>query len=729
MRQTIRTGGFVLLAAVLLAAHAALLHAAVITPMISAGDTHSLALNASGVLEAAGSNSSGELGNGSLVANLGFTAVGTAHDWAALAARSGLKYSLALKTDGTLWSWGTSDHFQLGVGLLPLYSPVPVQVGTDANWAGVAAGTYHALGVKTDGTLWAWGDNYHWQLGTGVMGSKIVPTKVGEAANWATVSAAGYNSAAIRQDGTLWTWGDNSYGQCGYGSTYQSWVPKQVGSDGDWSSVSVGTTHMLSIRTNGTLWAWGRNIFGQVGDTQNPMAPEQIGADADWAIVSAGNTHSAAVKSDGSLWLWGQYPDANGYLTTTTVPTRVGTDEDWVAISAGILRTLALKSNGELWSWQGVTNGSRLLNLMAPSLVFPPADSAGPLGWFPGEATVGVEAVSAGPGEATVEYSSDGSTWASYTGPLSFSAEGASSLWARATDPGGLTKTSATQVLIDRTPPSVTPYVSLGDLGPLGWYRGYVHLTLGASDAESGIFERQFIGVPWVLGNGRETNTLYWYTAGETTFNAEATNGAGLQTIVPITVKVDRTTPVVSIGVSGTQGENGFYVSPVTFSVTATDAESGIYSIQYTFSNAYDQYYVSPVTVSGTGTFTFWALATDGAGHTAPSNTVVNIDTTSPWVTASNPPPNLRSVPVPSAITVTFSENVFAGPAFGKIALTRGKKTVAATKVISGNTLTVTPAALLAKGTSYTLTVPAGGAKDIAGLASLPYSLSFKTAR
>jgi len=129
------------------------------------------------------------------------------------------------------------------------------------------------LAIKTDGTLWSWGNNWFGRLGIGTdgfyesgPGTRFVPVQVGNDSNWAMVSAGGMHSMAIRTDGTLWGWGSGDRGQVGDGTADSILSPVQIGTDTDWVSVSAGDGHSVGIRADGTLWAWGSNTYGQLGD-------------------------------------------------------------------------------------------------------------------------------------------------------------------------------------------------------------------------------------------------------------------------------------------------------------------------------------------------------------------------------------------------------------------------------------------------------------------------------
>lgn len=294
---------------------------------IAAGEFHTLALRADGSLWAWGFNQNGQLGDGTSVDKLVPTKIGTGK-WLYVAA--GKAHSLGIDDKGALWAWGRNFNGQLGDGtVLPRLAPV--KIGTDT-WTAVAAGDIHSLGRRSDGALMAWGGNITGQLGNGSASATAVtaPVRIGTQ-SWASVSAGGGHSAAIRTDGTLWSWGDNAAGQLGLNTTTNSSVPVQVllaGTANNWSVVSAGLKHTMAIRTDGTLWAWGANSNGQVGNNTlvDQTAPVQIGTSTGWTSVSAGTAHSMGMLLDNTLWTWGLNADGqlgNGQTTDQRVPVLV----------------------------------------------------------------------------------------------------------------------------------------------------------------------------------------------------------------------------------------------------------------------------------------------------------------------------------------------------------------------------------------------------------------------
>jgi len=225
----------------------------------------------------------------------------------------GYYFTAAIKSDGTLWTWGRNTYGQLGLGDIT-NRLAPVQVGSDANWASVAAGDNHTVALKTDGSLWAWGYNGSGQLGDGTTTSRLSPVQIGSAADWVKVSAGNNHTMATKADGTLFAWGSNSNGQLGLSDTTDRHAPVQVGTDTDWGRADAGTTQTVAVKTDGTLWAWGYNSNGQLGDgtSTDSLSPIQIGTDTDWVCADSGYYHTIGLKADNSLYTWGK--NNNGQL-------------------------------------------------------------------------------------------------------------------------------------------------------------------------------------------------------------------------------------------------------------------------------------------------------------------------------------------------------------------------------------------------------------------------------
>jgi rubredoxin len=271
----------------------------------------------------------------------------------------GGNHTAAIKTDGTLWTWGHNFYGQLGDNTsVNKSSPVQtVTVGT--NWRQVECGSVHTAAIKTDGTLWLWGINNNGQLGDNTVTSKSSPVQtIAGGTNWRQVSCGDYHTAAIKTDGTLWLWGWDSNGQLGDNTTTSKSSPVQTIAGGtNWRQVACGNSHTAAVKTDGTLWTWGSNFNGILGDntTTSKSSPVQtIAGGTNWRQVACGG-HTAAIKTDGTLWLWGW--NTNGQLgdsTTTSKSSPVQTiagGTNWRQVASGAYHTAAIKTDGTLWTW------------------------------------------------------------------------------------------------------------------------------------------------------------------------------------------------------------------------------------------------------------------------------------------------------------------------------------------------------------------------------------------
>lgn len=296
---------------------------------------------------------------------------------------SGQQFNVAIKSDGTMWSWGANAFDQLGYETTSNIN-VPTQIGTDNDWATVSCGSAHTLAIKTNGTLWAWGNNVYGYLGDGTNVPKVTPTQIGTANNWQSVCAGSLHSFGIKTNGTLWAWGYNVYGQLGDGTNSNRNVPTQIGTATNWASIGAGDSHSIGIKTTGTLFSWGRNDKGQLGDgtTTNSNTPMQIGSATNWRNADAGISYTIATKTNGTLYTWGQNTVGQlgqNDLVNRSMPTQVGTATTWSLASAGGSHVVASKTDGALFAWGNNSSGqignSSTTNTLVPTSLF--AESGG----------------------------------------------------------------------------------------------------------------------------------------------------------------------------------------------------------------------------------------------------------------------------------------------------------------------------------------------------------------
>jgi alpha-tubulin suppressor-like RCC1 family protein len=192
----------------------------------------------------------------------------------------------------------------------------------------LSAGMDHTVALRKDGSLWAWGLNYDGNLDDGTHTATNSPQRIATNRTWRAVAAGGVldgRSLAIRSDGTLWAWGDNFWGQLGDGNMFtKTNTPQQIGTNTNWQAIAAGGTHSVGLQADGSLWTWGLNEDGQLGNgTDGPFTnvttPQRIGTATNWVAVTAGFDHTLALRADGTLWAWGD----NGWGQLG-----IGTDDD-----------------------------------------------------------------------------------------------------------------------------------------------------------------------------------------------------------------------------------------------------------------------------------------------------------------------------------------------------------------------------------------------------------------
>ena len=274
---------------------------------------------------------------------------------------AGEEGSFATKNDGTLWSWGNAQDSGLGVlGLNDFMDrSSPTQIGTDTDWSLVESKDTQSMAIKTDGTLWAWGNQGYGAGGFNDRTQRSSPTQVGTETTWSSFGLGFRQSLAIKTNGTLWGMGNNNYGQRGSNNRTNHSSPTQIGTDTTWNAVTGGANIAVATKTDGTLWTWGENHQGQLGLNQGPggpsnsrSSPTQIPG-TTWNSIGSANYQSYATKTDGTLWAWGvnaygQFGQNNraNYSSPVQIP---GTT--WAAIVPTYQGMLASKTDGTLWSW------------------------------------------------------------------------------------------------------------------------------------------------------------------------------------------------------------------------------------------------------------------------------------------------------------------------------------------------------------------------------------------
>ncbi len=374
-----------------------------VTSIISAGGRHTLALKSDGTVWAWGNNQHGRLGDGTTSGDgwssnrlepiqvRGPGGEGYLEDIISVSAGGSVYgFSVALKSDGTVWTWGSNREGRLGDGTYtgrktPVQVRAPSGSGALTGIVEISAGSDHVLALRNDGTVWAWGNNSYGRLGDGTSDNSRVPVQVrgaggeGYLTGIKQVSAGSLHSLALANDGSVWAWGENMYGQLGVENPgYLPWFQTPVrvrgiggeGYLGNVRQISAGGRLSLALLNDNTVMAWGDNSRGQLGDgtTSGRNYPERVmgpGVEKNLTNivdVSAGGSHVLALKSDGTVWAWGSNSNGilgngeSGTFITETSPVQTLHLSNAVSVSASGM-SMALKEDGSVWAWGRNYNG------------------------------------------------------------------------------------------------------------------------------------------------------------------------------------------------------------------------------------------------------------------------------------------------------------------------------------------------------------------------------------
>ncbi|WP_158501715.1 MopE-related protein [Vitiosangium sp. GDMCC 1.1324] len=271
---------------------------------------------------------------------------------------AGNTHSLVLRTDGSVWAWGQNSFGQLGNGTLTL-SPVPLRVTGLPVIKAIAAGRNHSLALGVDGSVWAWGQNASGQLGDGTTTGRLTPVSVTIPGGAVAIAGGLNHSLAIAADGSVYAWGANSDGQLGDGTTNARLTPVHLSLPATIVAISAGWFHSMALGADGHVWTWGRNLNGQIGNgsasSVNQLTPYQVNLALPATAIAAGATHALALLSNQSVVGWGQ--NTNGQLgngttaTAQSTPVAAALTGAVKSIATGGNFSLAIDATGAAWGW------------------------------------------------------------------------------------------------------------------------------------------------------------------------------------------------------------------------------------------------------------------------------------------------------------------------------------------------------------------------------------------
>jgi len=261
---------------------------------------------------------------------------------------SGENDTIGLKQDGTVWAFGDGTNGVLGQGNWSS-SKEPVQVIGLSNISGITEGPKSAFAIDHNGALSAWGGNWSGQLGIGNNNNQNTPTPVSTSQSVLAVASGDNHTLIVELGGTVWATGDDSHGELGDGTTNPENTPIPITALGNVivTQVATGNDTSFALDTNGVVWAWGQNNSGQLGlgTTGDVSSPTPISGLPVMVAIAAHAGQAIGIDTNGDVWTWGAAGNSNGTPLHQTGLTHVKT------VAAGAYHLLAIENNGTLWGW------------------------------------------------------------------------------------------------------------------------------------------------------------------------------------------------------------------------------------------------------------------------------------------------------------------------------------------------------------------------------------------
>jgi alpha-tubulin suppressor-like RCC1 family protein len=327
------------------------------TRALGSENENTVVLKRDGTVWVWGINDAGELGNGQWTGSpVPVQASGLSNIMAVVTPQYGY-FTLALDFDGVIWSWGMGDEGQLGRGDGLLYDEnLPAPVTGLSNIVSMAAGCANCAAVRSDGTVWTWGHGWSGKLGDGFKGVRDYPGMVPGVTNAAIVAAGADHVLALCTDGTVRVWGYNRYGQLGIGNTDNQLYPVGVTALTNVVALAGGDRHSIALLSDGTVKAWGSGRYGQLGNggVADSLTPVAVAGLSNIVAIASGGFHNLASDASGNLYEWGDNSWdqlGNGIPYQANSPVLLDSVSNVVAIAAGEYSSAVMTLDGNVYQW------------------------------------------------------------------------------------------------------------------------------------------------------------------------------------------------------------------------------------------------------------------------------------------------------------------------------------------------------------------------------------------
>ena len=601
--------------------------------ILRAGSNHSCAVLNNGTVQCWGFNGNGQLGDGSTTSSTSPVTVSNLTDAIDLALGDG--HSCALRSNGEVLCWGGNSQGQLGDGSTTA-SSVPVAATGITQAIGLTAGGNHSCALMTDSSAQCWGSNSQGQLGDGTSGLfvfKPTPGAVTGLANAVALATRSTHTCALLADGTMECWGRNNDGQLGDGNTSNKTVPTAVAGLTDAVAMAIGFNHSCALLSHGEVQCWGRNSDGQLGDgsTTASTSPVTVTGLMDAKSIIAGGAHTCALLADGNTHCWGD--NSNGQLgdgstSDSSLPMSTALVEplNWSSSHTTVATIDATGTANALSDGSTVIEAS--VNGISTSTILTVSDDNPPIDTTPPVITPTITGTLGGDdwyvSDVDVSWTVDDpdSAIAAINGceetviDTDTDTEGLE-LSCSATSLGGTTLINIT-IKRDTTPPGIiisTPadgaFHNINDTVPANWV---------AADSASGLDTASA-----TTANGDTIDTA---SLGGKSFTVNATDKAGNSTSLTHSYTViDPSGPIITPIISGTLGNNGWYVSDVTVNWDVTDPDSAV--------TATDN--CGPTQVSNDTAGQLIVCTASSAGGSSSASVTIQRDTTPPNILITTP--------------------------------------------------------------------------------------------